>query len=314
MTVPAAVLRKPHALRPGDRIAIVAPASPFDADALARGVAEIESLGFEPVLDERLHARDGFVAGPPALRAAHLTEMWLRPDVRGLMCARGGYGSVQMLSYLSPDLLASQPKAFVGYSDITTLLTFFTQRCGMVAFHGPTVIGRLSEGPEAYDPHTLLAAMGQPLALGDIGDFDGETLIPGEAAGPLCGGTLTQVLGSLGTPHAFTMPPGGILLVDEVNERPYRLDRMIVQLWQAGLLQQASAVILGDLPGCDEPGGEPRARDTVLAALAGFEGPVVWRLPSGHTPRAAITLPLGVRTRLVARESPRVIIEEAAVV
>lgn len=313
MSHPVGFPSKAPALRSGDRVAVVAPASPFDRDVFEHGLRELEVLGFEPVVDPRTFARDGFVAGPAAGRASHLAEMWARSDIRGIVCARGGYGSVQLLPLLPPDHFARTPKVFVGYSDVTTLLTFFAQRCGLVAFHGPMIVGRFSEGPAAYDRQSFLGAVGRAEPLGELGDFGGETLAAGEVAGPLCGGTLTQLLASLGTPYAFEMPAGGILFIDEVNERPYRLDRMLVQLRLSGVLGRAAAVVFGDLPGCDEPGGGPTARETVARALADFAGPIVWGLPSGHTARAAVTLPLGVQTRVIARDVPRIIIEESAV-
>jgi muramoyltetrapeptide carboxypeptidase len=128
------------------------------------------------------------------------------------------------------------------------------------------------------------------------------------------GGTLTQIAASLGTPFAFDPPAGFVLLADEVGERPYRLDRMLVQLTQAGILGRASAVVFGQLPGCDEPVGHPTARDTVADVLRDFPGPILYGLPTGHTTGPALTVPLGVRVRVVATGEPHLVVEEAAVV
>ena len=129
----------------------------------------------------------------------------------------------------------------------------------------------------------------------------------------LVGGTLTQLVASLGTPFAFAPPDRHVLFLDEVGERPYRLDRMLTQLAQAGILARASAVIVGELPQCDEPGGDPTARAVVADVLRDFPGPVLFGLPSGHTTRPALTLPFGVRARVLGGARARVIIEEAAV-
>ena len=129
----------------------------------------------------------------------------------------------------------------------------------------------------------------------------------------LVGGTLTQLVSSLGTPFQFRPPEGHVLFLDEVGERPYRLDRMLTQLAQSGLLARAAAVVFGELPNCDEPGGEPTARATVADVLRDFSGPVLFGLPSGHTFHAALTLPFGVQARVVAQAQPRLVIEEAAV-
>ena len=141
-----------------------------------------------------------------------------------------------------------------------------------------------------------------------------ESLRRGEAAGVLVGGTLTQLTASLGTPYAFDPPPGHILFIDEVAERPYRLDRMLTQLRLSGLLGRAAGVVFGELPRCDEPGGTGSAARSVVAdVLADFRGPILFGLPSGHTSGACMTLPFGVRARLLAEGESALIVEEAAV-
>jgi muramoyltetrapeptide carboxypeptidase len=135
----------------------------------------------------------------------------------------------------------------------------------------------------------------------------------GEASGLLIGGTLTQLVASLGTPYAFDPPKGCVLFIDEIAERPYRLDRMLTQLRLSGILGRASAIVFGELPRCDEPGGSPTARDAILDVLAGFPGPVLFGLPSGHTSGATLTLPFGVRARVTAGSMPGIWIDDAAV-
>jgi muramoyltetrapeptide carboxypeptidase len=140
-----------------------------------------------------------------------------------------------------------------------------------------------------------------------------ETIKRGEAGGPLFGGTLAQLVASLGTPFAFAPPQGYVLFLDEVNERPYRLDRMVTQLRQSGLLARAVGVVVGELPGCDEPSGVPTARSVVAELFSDFPGPVLVGFPSGHTAGPAMTLPFGVTCRVVGDRRPRLVIEEAAV-
>lgn len=305
---------KPRALRPGDRIAVVAPASPFRTEDFHAGVAELRTLGFEPCYDERVFERSGFLAGAAALRASALRDALDDASVGAIIAVRGGYGSVETLPLLDPAHVAAARKPIIGYSDVTSLLTFVTLQCGLVAFHGPTVAGRLGRGQAAYDRRSLLAALCDASPLGPMRSPSTETLRPGSATGPLFGGTLTQLAASLGTPFGFTPPEGHVLLVDEVNERPYRLHRMLTQLRLAGVLDRAAAVVLGELPGCDEPGGQPTARDAVLDALATFDGPVLFGFSTGHSAHPALTLPLGVRTRVEATaEAPRLVVEEPAV-
>jgi muramoyltetrapeptide carboxypeptidase len=304
---------KPRALCRGDRIAIVAPASPFSRDEFDRGVEEIRRLGFAPVYDESVFARDGYVAGSAETRAAALRSAWRDDSLAGVIGARGGYGSTQLLPLLDPEDARRARKPFVGYSDLTALLTFLTLRCGIVAFHGPMLAGRFGRGAQGYDERSFLGAVASREPMGELTAPSLETIRMGEAQGMLIGGTMTQLVASLGTPFAFDPPPGHVLFLDEVGERPYRLDRMVTQLRQAGLLARASAVVIGELPRCDEPSGEPMGRSVMADLFRDFGGPVLMGFPSGHTAGPAMTLPFGVSCRVIGDERPRIVIEESAV-
>jgi muramoyltetrapeptide carboxypeptidase len=305
---------KPRALTPGDRLAVVAPASVFKREEFDRGVDEIRRLGFEPVYDDSVFARERYVAGSPEVRAAAISRAWNDPAIAGLIGVRGGYGSVQVLPLLDPEEARRARKPFVGYSDLTSVLTFLTNNCGLTAFHGPMLAGRLGRGSVGgYDRPSFLAALTCREPMGELTAPALETLRAGEAGGPLFGGTITQLLASLGTPFAFSPPAGCVLFLDEVGERPYRLDRMVTQLRQTGILARAGAVVIGELPNCDEPSGNPTARAVMGDLFADFPGPVLIGFPSGHTTGPAMTLPLGVRCRVVASALPALVIEEAAV-
>ncbi len=304
---------KPRALRPGDRLAVVAPASAFERTAFEQGLAEIRRLGFEPVYEPSVFARKRYLAGSAEVRAAALRRAWADPSIAGLIGVRGGYGSAQVLPLLDAEEIRRARKPLVGSSDLTALLTFSVGRAGVVAFHGPMLVGRLARGEAGYDRESLLGALCRRAPLGELAPPGLETIRPGEASGLLLGGTVTQLLASLATPFAFDPPPGYVLFFDEVGERPYRLDRMVTQLIQAGLLGRAAAIVIGELPDCDEPGGAPTAREVMADVLADFPGPVVFGFPSGHTRGPAMTLPLGVACRVVADRRPRLVIEEAAV-
>jgi muramoyltetrapeptide carboxypeptidase len=306
---------KPAALRSGDRIAVVAPASPFAREEFDAGVAELRRLGFEPVYEESVFARTRYTAGDPAVRAAAFRAAWTDPSIRALVAVRGGYGSVHLLEHLDAGEIQRAPKAFIGYSDNTSLLTWLVDRCGLVAFHGPMLEGRLAKGPAGYDADTFSRVLMRAEPAGQISHAQLEILAPGDASGMLTGGTLTQLAASLGTPYAFDPPAGHVLFIDEVAERPYRVDRLLTQLRLAGILARASAVVFGEMPRCDEPAaGGPVIRDVVRDLLAGFPGPVLFGLPSGHTAGAGLTLPFGVTARVLASGNPVVVIEEAAVV
>jgi muramoyltetrapeptide carboxypeptidase len=306
-------MHTPRALSPGDRLAVVAPASPFTRDEFDRGVDELRRLGFEPVYDESVFARQRYVAGSPAIRAAAIHAAWRDPSIAGVIGVRGGYGSAQILPLLDRDAARSACKPFIGYSDLTALLTFLTLGCGLIAFHGPMLAGRLGRGAEGYDADSFIRALCRREPMGELAPPGLESIRPGEAGGPLLGGTLTQLLASLGTPFAFAPPAGYVLFLDEVGERPYRLDRMVTQLRQAGLLARATSVVIGELPKCDEPSGDPTARAVMADLFADFPGPVVIGFPSGHTVTPAMTLPLGVACRVIAGPRPRLVIDEPAV-
>ena len=306
-------MRKPRALMPGDRIAVVAPASAFVRADFDAGVAELRELGFEPVYEESVFERRAYAAGSATTRAAAFERAWRDPDIAALIAVRGGYGSVHLLPLLGATLLTGTPKAFIGYSDNTSLLSWITLTGGIVSFHGPMLEGRLSRGTAGYDRDTFVRCLCRAQPPDEITHPQVEALHSGEAAGLLIGGTLTQICASLGTPYAFDPPPGCVLFIDEVAERPYRLDRMLTQLYLSGILSRASALVFGELPRCDEPGGAPTAREVVEELTSGFRGPILYGLPSGHTAGATLTLPFGVRARVLTTPRPSLIIEEAAV-
>lgn len=305
---------KPKRLRPGDKIAVVAPASSFLREEFDKGVAEIRRLGFEPVFEESVFAQHGgYLSGEATVRAHAFLTAWRDPSVRALIAVRGGYGSVHLLPFLEQEDLRQAPKAFIGYSDLTTVLTYLTGRCGIVSFHGPMLDRRLGRGIDAYDRDSFIRALMEAEPLGELSAPQLETLRKGEAAGPLMGGTLAQLNASLGTPYAFDPPEGYVLFLEDVGERPFRIDRMLTQLRLAGVLDRAGAVVLGEFVDCDEPGGALAARDVLARLLNNFDGPVVYGFPSGHTRSPLVTLPFGVRARVVADAHPRMIIEEAGV-
>ncbi len=304
---------KPRALARGDRIAVVAPASTFHRDEFDRGVEELRRLGFEPVYDESVFARERYLAGPAPVRAEALRAAVRDESIAALIAVRGGFGSAQILPLLDAGEIRRARKPFVGYSDLTALLTFITQQCGTVAFHGPMLDRRLARGAEGYDRASFEQALCRAEPMGELAGPALETIRAGEAVGSLMGGTVTQLLASLGTPFAFAPPAGYVLFFDEVAERPYRLDRMMTQLRQSGLLARASAIVVGELPRCDEPVGDLKARSVIADLLNDFSGPVLYGFPSGHTVGPAMTLPFGVSCRVIADARPRLIIEEAAV-
>jgi muramoyltetrapeptide carboxypeptidase len=300
-------------LRPGSRIALVAPASSFAREEFDAGLAEIKRLGFVPVFDDSVFDRDMFTAGRPRVRAESLLRAFDAMDADAVIAVRGGYGSVDLLPLLDLERLRRARTAVIGYSDITSLHTFLNGTVGLASVHGPMVNGRLAKGPSAYDPVTFLRSLSTE-PLGDLAPEGLEVIQPGTATGALVGGTLTQLLASFETPYAFRPTAPHVLFLDEVGERPYRLHRMLTQLRLSGHMALAAALVFGQMPRCDEPGGGVTARDVVRDSVMGFRGPVLFGFPSGHTTTPLLSLPLGVSTTVMAEPAgpPRLVIEEAA--
>jgi muramoyltetrapeptide carboxypeptidase len=281
-------IRKPAALRPGGTVGVVAPAGPVDEGALARGVATLERHGFRVRLGEAVLERAHYLAGADARRASDLNAMIAARDVDAIVCARGGYGSGRLLPLVDVGPLRHRPKPLVGHSDLTFLLTHVVQRAGVVAFHGPM----LSWFAQAEESTAALLSLlgGEPLPPIE----SGEIWRPGRAEGVLAGGCLSIVAAMIGTPYELDTR-GRILFLEDVNEKPYRVDRMLTQLRQAGALDEVAALVIGELPNCFD-GEEVTPAEVVLDVCRG-DYPIVAGVPSGHG-RGLLTLPLGVRARL----------------
>jgi muramoyltetrapeptide carboxypeptidase len=299
-------------LRAGDRVALVAPASSFPPEEIEAGIAELRRLGLDAVYDHSIFDKQRFVAGSAESRARAIHEAWANPDVGALIAIRGGYGSAQVLPLLDRSLLRHARKPLIGYSDITALLNFYLQN-GLTAIHGPMIDRRLSKGPSAYHEDSFRRVLMTAEPAGELQPEQVETHHSGTATGVLLGGTLTQLMASLGTPWAFDPPGDCILFVEDVGERPYRIHRLLTQAAQAGILRKARAIVFGEFPGCDEPGGDPALRDVLRDFTVDFGGPVLFNFPSGHTAGPTWTLPFGVRAEVVGGTAPVLRILDAAV-
>lgn len=299
-------------LRSGDRIALVAPASSFPPEEITAGVAELARLGFEAVYDDSIFEKDRFVAGPVQTRVNAILKAWQDPSVAALIAVRGGYGSAQLVPYLDPDILRDARKALIGYSDITAILNLYL-RNGLTAIHGPMIDRRISKGPSAYDEASFRKVLMSDQPAGDLTPAQLETLQPGTARGVLVGGTLTQLMASMGTMSEFDPPQGCVLFLEDISERPYRIHRMLTQAAQAGIFVHAAAIVFGEFPACDEPGGDPAIRDVLREFTSEFRGPVLFNYPSGHTAGPTWTLPFGVNVEVIGGPSPSLKILEAAV-
>lgn len=310
---------RPPPLSPGDIVRVVAPGSPFDAAAFEAGLAVLsDRLGLRPRLREDIRARAGYLAGDDARRLEEWREAVADPEARAIFCARGGYGAMRLLRAIDPAPLLDRPRLLVGFSDVTALHALLN-RAGLATVHGPVVtqLGRAPEEAVAHLEALLHGLAPRPGAWETPAPGAGltgtATITPGRASGPLLGGSLTLLAHLCGTPF---LPPldGAILALEDVGERPYRLDRYLTQLSLAGALDGLAGVAVGQLTGCD--GGDGSAAEAVRGLVRALGIPAVEGFPFGHEDRN-LALPLGPRATLVApgpgeEGPPRLLFDEGA--
>jgi muramoyltetrapeptide carboxypeptidase len=288
----------PPRLAPGDRVAVVAPSGPVPRPALERGAAELGSYGLRAEWDEGLFARHGFRAGPDERRRAEWERAWADPRIRGVFAARGGAGSYRLLPAADAARAAMRdhPRVFCGFSDLTYLHAALGRE-RMVSFHGPMVAWDLARDG-GYDAALFRRLLFDAEPGGALAPEGVETLRAGSAEGRLAGGCLSLLSTCVGTPEAPDFA-GTILVLEDEQEAPYRLDRFLHHLRRSGALAGVRGVVLGEYPQCEPtPPDTTTARQVMAEFFADFPGPVVWGFPAGHTRRANLTLPLGTWARL----------------
>jgi muramoyltetrapeptide carboxypeptidase len=290
---------KPPALRPGDTVGIVAPASNIKRSTLDAGCDALRALGYKPVYLESILERDLYFAGPTQRRAHELEEMFLRDDVRAIVCARGGYGANYLLSAIDIARIAAHPKIFVGYSDITSLLTWFLDKAGLVTFHGPMVAKdfAVADGVDIASWRAALTGIAE-WGLSDESALAVKPLVEGVAEGVLYGGCLSMLAASLGTPYEIRTE-GTILFIEDVATKPFQIDRMLMQLKLAGKFAGVRGIVFGEMLDCHQNREQDYTLEEVILRVVGDLGvPVAYGLRSGHVSRQNVTLPLGVRVSL----------------
>lgn len=292
-SVHAAPLVRPARLRPGARVAVVAPSGPVPQDRLEAGLDILRGWDLDPVVAPHVletHPWLGYLAGTDEDRARDLQEAWCDPSVDAVLCARGGYGVQRMVDLLDwTAMRAAGPKVFVGYSDITALHEAFARRMGLATLHGP-MVATVTFLKDARTQESLRATLFEPESVRTLGLETARALVPGRARGVTLGGCVSLLAADVGTPYGRPSAAGGLLLIEDVGEEPYRLDRILTQLVRSGWLDGVAGIALGSWAEC---GPYDAVRSLLLDRLGGLGVPVVEELGFGHG-EPALTMPLGV--------------------
>jgi muramoyltetrapeptide carboxypeptidase len=297
MSATSVQLVKPPALRPGDTVGVIAPASNIKQADLEAGCEALRCAGYRPFYFDSILERDVYFAGSVERRVRELEAMFERDDVRAIVCARGGYGANYLLNQLDLEQIEAHPKIFLGYSDITSLLTHFTDVAGLVTFHGP-----MAAKDWAHEGGVDLPSWQSALSQSSPWDVplnpEAAGLIDGKAQGILYGGCLSILVASLGTPYEIETA-GTILFLEDVAAKPYQIDRMLMQLKLAGHLETVQGIVFGEMLDCIQSPQQDYTLQEVILRIVGDLGiPVAFGVKSGHVTSGNITLPFGVQASL----------------
>ncbi|NQT95778.1 MAG: LD-carboxypeptidase [Candidatus Omnitrophica bacterium] len=307
-------LKRPSRLRLGDTIGIVAPAWAFDRDNFKKGIKRLRDIGFKVKYDRSIFSKYWAMAGYDKERAAQINRMFSDKQIKAILCAKGGYGSIRTIPYLKADIISKNPKIFVGYSDMTILLYYLYTVAKMVVFHGPVVSDEIykSMNPTTFD--YFLRALMQPEAFGELKFNEIKILRPGKASGILVGGNMASVTNAIGTPYDIDMD-NKILFLEDIGEDLEIIDAYLMHLKLAGKLKKIKGIIFGRMVDClDRPDGRYTIKDILHDILSDIRVPIIYGFPSGHRERGSVnvTLPFGVSVTLNA-DKKKLTINEPAV-
>lgn len=300
----------PKPLQPGDKVALTAPSSPVPEEKLAAAIDSIKFMGLEPVVMPSCRLSHGYMAGPDKQRADDLNRAFADNSIKGIFCLRGGYGAMRILPSLDFKMISKNPKVFVGYSDVTALHTAFNNLCGFITFHGPmpnTNYKRLDQ----FTLNSLKNCLFHEKTAFNIANpkqYHMDVLNPGQTSGMLTGGNLSLMSGTLGSPYEIDTKDK-IIFIEDVGERPYRLDKSFTALSLAGKFRDCKGIILGVFAECEEPDHDTVPQDTIIAdgtlevmdiineVVLPWGKPTLWNLRVGHIyPQS--TLPMGANIKL----------------
>ena len=298
-------------LQPGDCIGILASGSYADEKDFQGSVELLKAQGYRVKLAPSAKAMYEHFAGTDRKRAADINAFFQDDEVKAILCVRGGYGSARLLDRLDYKMIARHPKPFIGFSDVTALHIALGERAGISTIHGPMLVSFTRPNFDSdYTRTQFFEGLRRTAPLGEILMPEGqnlETVMPGEAEGIILGGNLTVLTSLVGTPYELN-GKGALLLLEEVGERPYRIDRMLNQLWQSGLLNRVNGILLGDFVGCENDNSSPIEDFTLSQVLTHYarlsHKPVLRGVPAGHASHN-LFLPLGVHAVMRAGKDGR---------
>jgi muramoyltetrapeptide carboxypeptidase len=305
-------LLKPPAVSLDALVAVVSPASIPQPERVERGLTALRALGYTPQAAEYVLARGPlYFAGTPAMRLSDLHQAFADDEIGAIFSTRGGYGANYLLEGLDLDLIAESPKPFFGYSDLTAPQLWLLDQIQLPAFHGPMLSADFAREDGVHLPSLQAALSGQPYSVGAAEGL--RKLKPGTAHGKLYGGCLSILVALLGTPYE-PQTEGKLLFLEDVNAKPYQIDRMLWQLRQAGKLEGLRGVVFGEMLDCASAGAPATLLDEViLHAFDDFKGPIAIGLRSGHVSRQNVTLTFGVEAELKVAQEVKLHLTEAAV-
>ncbi|MFC1767263.1 LD-carboxypeptidase [Candidatus Margulisiibacteriota bacterium] len=293
---------RPKRLERGDTIGIVAPAWSFDPKSFKKGVAMLGRLGFKVKYDRSIFGKHWSMAGHDEERAKQINRMFADKKVKAIFCAKAGYGSTRTIPYLDKAVIRKNPKIFVGYSDITILLTYLQRIANMIVFHGPVVSKEMHKDMSPITFNYLINSLTRNVPLGEVQFPSLRVVCKGKARGILVGGNLSLLMSAIGTPYDIDMD-GKVLFIEDVGEDLETIDNHLQHLKQAGKLKKVRGIVFGRMVDCyDMSGKKYRIKDIIGDILGDTDMPIIAGFPSGHARGrgANVTIPLGVNVEINA--------------
>lgn len=318
-TAPNPRLIKPKRLKRGDTLGVIAPSSGLVPEAFEKALQNLHGLGFKTAVGKYARNNIGLFSAKDSERLHDLHWAFKNNEIDGIWCVRGGDGAPRILPDLDFELIKRNPKVFVGYSDITALHLAISQKCGLVTFHGPVGTSEYSE----YTRKRVLEVLTEPANSYQIGIsqdnqanpsplYKTEVIVSGKCRGTLIGGNLSLLSALAGTPYALTNLKGKILFIEDVDEHPYRVDRMLTQLRQSANMRSLAGIALGIFENCNptEKKPFPQLIDVIRDRLGDLGVPVIYGLSFGHV-RDQCTLPIGIKAELSTDDATIRLLERA---